>query len=77
MRATCYLLAVARDLWSRSRVSLVCTIAYFRHDYRVGGCASDTVIYVSAVYFFKSLHLVNCCILTLRFYGPDRILFNN
>lgn len=39
MRATCYLLAVARDLWSRSRASLVCTIAYFRHDYRVAGCA--------------------------------------
>lgn len=34
MRATCYLLAVARDLWSRSP-SLVCSIAYFSHDYRV------------------------------------------
>lgn len=76
MRATCYLLAVARDLWSRRRARLCALSLTFvmiiglRCAVPVAALyrASDTLIYVRALYFFKSSYLVDCCIFTHSFF---------
>lgn len=67
--ATCWL---SLAICGRGRgASLVCTIAYFRHDYRVGGCTSDAMIYVRSSGFI----LLKPIFSSHRHFHPGILLF--